>query len=208
MPLYVVDTVHDEPLTVRVEDRPPWENIPTGWQTQVDSPASSLPEQHVRAPLLPLLLLLHASTSPSNRARQTDVVRFIDPTPPFDGKTVPASHISENLAGVEVSVGPTQGVTCWRDRQCRRPLRRHSQLEPPYRRGSVRRRSAQRGVPASKTPPTLPAPYRHAVARRVRRPRARPRARTSLFSTRYTGPAKVVYVAAETVVIEAASPSN
>lgn len=83
MPLYVVDTVQDEPLTVRVEDRPPCENIPSGWQTQVESPASSMLEQHFCAPLLPplLLLLLHAPTSPANRTTQADVIRFIDPDP-------------------------------------------------------------------------------------------------------------------------------
>ena len=87
MPLYVVDTVQEEPLTVRVEDRPPCENIPSGWQTQEESPASFMLEQHVCAPLPPPpLLLLHAPTSPTNRTTQADVIRFIDPDPTFDGQ--------------------------------------------------------------------------------------------------------------------------
>lgn len=91
--------MHDEPLTVRVEERPPCENDPSGWQAQMESPPSSELEQHVRAPLLPLLLLLHAPTSPTNRTTHADVVRFIDPLPfSFDGKLGLASHVPAILA--------------------------------------------------------------------------------------------------------------
>jgi hypothetical protein len=83
VPLYVVDTVQDEPLTVRVEENPIVETMPSAWQTQVVAPASSMVEQHVCAPLppLPLLLLLHAPTNPTNSTTHADVIRFIDRDP-------------------------------------------------------------------------------------------------------------------------------
>jgi hypothetical protein len=132
MPLNVVDTVQEEPLTVRVEDRPPCENIPSGWQTQEESPASSMLEQHVCAPLpLPPLLLLHAATSPTNRTTQADVIRFIDPDPlSMDS---PASHLSAILGRCEQGVRtagqryvPTAG-----DRQRDRRTWRH-ELQSPH----------------------------------------------------------------------------
>ena len=79
MPLYVVTTVQDEPLTERVEVIPIAETIPSGWQAHSEPPASSMLEQHVVAPLLPpLLLLLHAATRPTNSTTHADVIRFID----------------------------------------------------------------------------------------------------------------------------------
>ena len=84
MPLYVVDTVQLEPLTVRVDEIPIAETIPSGWQTQVDPPASSMVEQHVCAPLPPpLLLLLQAVTRPISTTTHADVIPFIET--PFDG---------------------------------------------------------------------------------------------------------------------------
>ncbi len=82
LPLYVVETEQDEPFTVKVEEIPIAETIPSGWQMQVVVPASSLDEQQTFAPLPPpLLLLLHAATSPTNTTTTADVIRFIEEDP-------------------------------------------------------------------------------------------------------------------------------
>ena len=91
LPLYVVETEQDEPVTVRVEEIPIAETIPSGWQMQVLLPASSLDEQHTFAPLPPLLLLLHAATRPTNTINHADVIRFIEETPFW--------QVSEHLIG-------------------------------------------------------------------------------------------------------------
>jgi hypothetical protein len=76
--LAVVDTVQDEPLTVRVDMMPLAEKLPSGWQTQMPSPESSDWLQHTFWPLPPpLLLLLHAAMSAPITTTHAEVINFM-----------------------------------------------------------------------------------------------------------------------------------
>jgi hypothetical protein len=75
--LEVVDTVHDDPLTVSVDEYPPCETVPTGWHPQKPMPASSTGvEQQALPPLLLLLLLLHALRRPTKTATKPNAFRI------------------------------------------------------------------------------------------------------------------------------------
>jgi hypothetical protein len=78
IPLYVVVTVHDDPLTVTVDVSPPCETVPAGAHTHEPMPASSTgEEQQTLPPLLPLLLLLlQAPTTPTKTAASPNVFRI------------------------------------------------------------------------------------------------------------------------------------
>jgi hypothetical protein len=81
IPLYVIVTVHDDPLTVTVDVSPPCETVPAGAHTHEAVPASSnAAEQQTLPPLLPLLLLLlQAPTTPTKTAASPNVFRIWSP---------------------------------------------------------------------------------------------------------------------------------
>jgi hypothetical protein len=79
IPLYVIVTVHDDPLTVTVDVSPPCETVPAGAHTHELMPASSNgAEQQTLPPLLPLLLLLllQAPTTATKMAASPNVFRI------------------------------------------------------------------------------------------------------------------------------------
>ncbi len=76
VPLYVVNTVQHEPLTVSVDVIPIAETVPSGWQMQVLLPASSIEKQHVRPPLPPLPLHAFSDPGPPSPEVEGDETSF------------------------------------------------------------------------------------------------------------------------------------